>query len=167
MFADDFTGAAGTGVNTANWLYDLGTGYPGGAANWGTGEIETMTNSTANVYQDGAGHLVIKPIRTPPAVDSGRMRPSAPTSPLRPAASCGSRRPSSSPTSAAPAAAGYWPAFWTLGAAARRVGATDWPGIGEIDIMEDINGRSSEFATLHCGTSPGGVCNETTGLGSW
>jgi hypothetical protein len=32
--------------------------------------------------------------------------------------------------------------------------------------MEDINGLSSEFGTLHCGTSPGGPCNETTGIGS-
>jgi hypothetical protein len=32
--------------------------------------------------------------------------------------------------------------------------------------MEDINGRSSEFATLHCGVAPGGPCNEYTGLGS-
>jgi hypothetical protein len=39
QFADDFNGAAGTGVNTANWLYDLGTGYPGGPSGWGTGEI--------------------------------------------------------------------------------------------------------------------------------
>ena len=63
VFSDDFTGAAGTGLNTANWLYDIGTGYAGGAANWGTGEVETMTNSTANVYQDGGGNLVIKPVR--------------------------------------------------------------------------------------------------------
>ena len=32
--------------------------------------------------------------------------------------------------------------------------------------MEDINGLSSEFGTLHCGVSPGGPCNETTGIGS-
>src|SRR5258705_70482 len=63
VFADDFNGAANTGVNTGNWLYDLGTSYPGGAANWGPGEVETMTNSPQNVSQDGAGHLVIKPIR--------------------------------------------------------------------------------------------------------
>src|SRR5689334_315617 len=56
-FSEDFSGASGTGLNTGNWLYDTGTGYPGGAANWGTGEVETMTSSTANVYQDGAGHL--------------------------------------------------------------------------------------------------------------
>ncbi|MEV6605514.1 carbohydrate-binding protein [Kutzneria sp. NPDC051319] len=61
---------------------------------------------------------------------------------------------------------GYWPAFWALGAPARPAAATNWPSIGELDIMEDINGRSSEFATLHCGTGSGGPCNETTGLGS-
>jgi hypothetical protein len=33
-------------------------------------------------------------------------------------------------------------------------------------VMEDINGLSSEFGTLHCGVSPGGPCNETTGIGS-
>src|SRR5258707_2850188 len=63
VFSDDFNGAANTGLNTANWLYDLGTSYAGGAPNFGTGEVETVTNSTQNVYQDGAGHLVIKPIR--------------------------------------------------------------------------------------------------------
>jgi hypothetical protein len=53
-----------------------------------------------------------------------------------------------------------------LGAAARPVGATNWPSIGEWDVMEDINGRSSVFGTLHCGVAPGGPCNEFTGLGS-
>jgi beta-glucanase (GH16 family) len=32
--------------------------------------------------------------------------------------------------------------------------------------MEDINGRSSEFGTLHWGTAPGGPCNENNGSGS-
>jgi len=167
VFADDFTGAAGTGLNTANWLYDLGTGYPGGAANWGTGEIETMTNSTANVYQDGNGNLAIKPIRaangswTSGRVETQRTDLAAPAGgKLRIEARI------QQPNVSGAAAAGYWPAFWALGAAARGTGASGWPGIGEIDVLEDINGRSSEFATLHCGTSPGGPCNETTGLGS-
>ena len=65
VFSDDFNGAAGSGLNRADWLYDTGTGYnyPGAAGNWGTGELETATDSTANVYQDGSGHLVIKPIK--------------------------------------------------------------------------------------------------------
>src|SRR5258706_417677 len=67
---------------------------------------------------------------------------------------------------ASAAAAGYWPAFWSMGAAARPASATNWPSIGEWDVMEDVNGLSSEFATLHCGVAPGGPCNEFTGLGS-
>jgi hypothetical protein len=167
VFSDDFTGAAGSGLNTANWLYDIGTSYPGGAGNWGTGEVETMTNSTANVYQDGAGNLVIKPIRdaagnwTSGRVETQRTDFAAPAG--------GKVRLEArlqQPNVSGAAAAGYWPAFWALGAAARPVGATNWPSIGEWDVMEDINGRSSVFGTLHCGTGSGGPCNETTGLGS-
>ena len=167
VFSDDFTGAANTGVNTANWLYDLGHGYPGGAANWGTGEVETMTNSTQNVFQDGAGHLVIKPIRdgagnwTSGRIETQRTDFAAPAGgKLRIEASI------QQPNVSGAAALGYWPAFWALAAAARPVGATNWPGVGEWDIMEDINGLSSEFGTLHCGVRPGGPCNETTGIGS-
>jgi hypothetical protein len=167
VFSDDFNGAAGTGVNTGNWLYDLGHGYPGGAGNWGTGEVESMTNSTANVFQDGAGHLAIKPIRdgagnwTSGRIETQRTDFAAPAG--------GKMRIEASlqqPNVSGAAALGYWPAFWALGAAARPVGATNWPSIGELDVMEDINGRSSEFGTLHCGSSPGGPCNETTGIGS-
>jgi Carbohydrate binding module (family 6)/Glycosyl hydrolases family 16 len=167
VFSDDFNGASGTGVNTGNWLYDLGHGYPGGAGNWGTGEVESMTNSTANVFQDGAGHLAIKPIRdgagnwTSGRIETQRTDFAAPAG--------GKMRIEASlqqPNVSGAAALGYWPAFWALGAAARPVGATNWPSIGELDVMEDINGRSSEFGTLHCGSSPGGPCNETTGIGS-
>ncbi|GIF36438.1 carbohydrate-binding protein [Actinoplanes xinjiangensis] len=167
VFSDDFTGAAGTGLNRSHWLYSTGTGYPGGAANWGTGEIETMTDSTANVYQDGGGNLVIKPIRdsagrwTSGRVETQRTDFAAPAG--------GKMRMEAriqQPNVTGAAAAGYWPAFWALGAAARPVGATNWPSIGEIDILENINGRSSVFSALHCGTNPGGPCNETTGLTS-
>src|SRR4051812_14931000 len=46
-FRDDFSG---TGLpNPANWLLTLGTAYPGGPANFGTGEIQTMTKDPKNV----------------------------------------------------------------------------------------------------------------------
>jgi beta-glucanase (GH16 family) len=167
VFSDDFNGAANTGVNRSNWLYDIGTSYPGGAANWGTGEIERMTDSTANVYQDGAGNLAIKPIRdgagnwTSGRIETQRTDFAAPAGgKLRVEASI------QQPNVSGAAAAGYWPAFWMLGDAARPVGATNWPSIGEWDILENINGRDSHFAALHCGVSPGGPCNETTGIGS-
>jgi beta-glucanase (GH16 family) len=62
------------------------------------------------------------------------------------------------------AAAGYWPAFWMLGAGFRG-NDLNWPGIGEIDIMENINGINKNWGTLHCGVDPGGPCHETTGIG--
>jgi beta-glucanase (GH16 family) len=163
VFSDDFTGAAGSGLNTSDWLYDTGTGYSGGAANWGTGEVETATNSTANVYQDGAGHLVIKPIRdSSGAWTSGRIETQR-TDFAAPAG--GELELSASIEQPDPATGvGYWPAFWALGADARATAATDWPAVGELDIMEDVNGLSEHSASLHCGTDPGGPCNETTGL---
>src|ERR1700756_5165988 len=41
IWSDEFNGAANTGVNTSNWLYDTGTGYgcSGCPGNWGTGEV--------------------------------------------------------------------------------------------------------------------------------
>src|SRR5262245_34303747 len=63
VWSDEFAGAANTGVDTGpnGWIYDLGSGYacPGCPPNWGTGEVETMTDTIANVSHDGAGHLRI------------------------------------------------------------------------------------------------------------
>src|SRR5437588_11383618 len=53
VISDDFNGGAGSGVSS-NWMYDTGPG-----SNFGTGEIETMTNSTSNVHLDGNGNLDI------------------------------------------------------------------------------------------------------------
>ncbi|HEY3753661.1 MAG TPA: glycoside hydrolase family 16 protein [Pseudonocardiaceae bacterium] len=165
VFSDDFTGAANTGLDTTKWLYDLGTSYPGGAGNWGTGEVESETNSTANVFQDGSGHLVIKPIRSSTgAWTSGRVETQS-TSFAAPAG--GEMEITASIEQPNPAVGlGYWPAFWAMGAAARPVGATNWPSIGELDILEDVNGMSDISHTFHCGVDPGGPCNETTGIGS-
>jgi len=35
VWRDEFNGRAGTGVDRDKWLYDLGTGYPGGTAQLG------------------------------------------------------------------------------------------------------------------------------------
>jgi beta-glucanase (GH16 family) len=57
---------------------------------------------------------------------------------------------------------GIWPAFWLLGDAIRR--GTGWPLCGEIDILETVNGQTTGYGTVHCGTYPGGPCNEPSGL---
>ncbi|MGH8918413.1 MAG: SGNH hydrolase domain-containing protein, partial [Actinomycetes bacterium] len=64
LLRDDFDGPAGSRPSAANWQYDLGTCYPGcPAPQWGTGEVETMTDSTDNVRLDGKGALEIVPTR--------------------------------------------------------------------------------------------------------
>ncbi|GAB3376387.1 carbohydrate-binding protein [Micromonospora halotolerans] len=62
-------------------------------------------------------------------------------------------------------AAGYWPAFWALGSPYRG-NYQNWPGIGEFDIMENVNGINSVWGVLHCGVAPGGPCNEFNGIGA-
>lgn len=167
LFSDDFEGPANTAVVGANWKFDLGTGYPGGAANWGTGEVETMTDALTNVSLDGQGHLAITPQRdaagnwTSGRIETQRTDFAAPEGgKLRIEASL------QQPNVSGAAADGYWPAFWALGAEARTNAATTWPSIGEWDIMESVNGRESYFHTLHCGVNPGGPCNETSGISS-
>ena len=167
VWSDSFTGNAGSGVNTADWLYATGTSYPGGASNWGTGEIETMTSSTDNVALDGSGHLAITPLRDASGNwTSGRIETERTDFAAPPGGVMRVEASLQQPDVNADNGASYWPAFWMLGAAARPVGATNWPGIGEIDIMENVNGRDSVWSTLHCGVVSGGPCNETTGRGS-
>jgi beta-glucanase (GH16 family) len=162
-WSDDFNGANGTGVDTANWKYDTGPG-----SSFGTGEIETMTDSTANVFRDGAGHLVLRALHSgsdPRAGwTSGRIETQAATFGAPPGGVVMMESRIQQPNVTTANGAGYWPAFWMLGAPLRT--GTPWPTSGEVDILEDINGRSSVFGTLHCGTFPGGVCNEGTGIGS-
>jgi plastocyanin len=167
VWGTEFDGPVGSGVDTSSyWQYDHGHGYKcsGCPANWGTGEIESMSDSTTNVYRDGKGHLVIKAIRdasgnwTSGRIETKRTDFAAPPGgQLKITASL--QQPNVT------GAAGYWPAFFMLGAQFRD-NFLNWPGVGEVSIMENANGRSSEFATLHCGVVPGGPCNEFTGLSS-
>ncbi|WUJ12275.1 carbohydrate-binding protein [Actinoplanes sp. NBC_00393] len=166
VWADDFTGAANTLPSGANWIIDTGHNYPGGPANWGTGEIQNYTNSTANLAHDGSGNLRITPIRnangqwTSARIETQRTDFKAPTG--------GVLRIEGRiqmPNVTGDAALGYWPAFWALGAPYRG-NYQNWPAIGEFDVMENVNGINSVWGVLHCGVNPGGPCNETNGLGA-
>ncbi|GAB2724435.1 ricin-type beta-trefoil lectin domain protein [Kitasatospora kifunensis] len=152
VFSDDFAGSAGAPPSGANWIYDTGPG-----SNFGTGEIETMTNSTDNVYLDGNGHLDITALNNGGNWTSGRIQtPSANVG----APAGGKLEVTASIMQPNPGSGlGYWPAFWMLGPG-------QWPENGEIDIMEDVNALSQVAGTIHCGTDPGGPCNEGNGIGS-
>jgi beta-glucanase (GH16 family) len=162
-WSDDFNGAANAAPDAANWKYDTGPG-----SSFGTGEIETMTNSAANVFTDGSGHLVLKALHTgtdpSSGWTSGRIETQAATFGAPVGGVVEMQASIQQPNLTTANGAGYWPAFWMLGSTLRT--GTPWPQAGEVDILEDINSRSSVFGTLHCGVDPGGPCNETTGIGS-
>jgi beta-glucanase (GH16 family) len=161
-WSDDFNGAANTGID-GNWKYDTGPG-----SSFGTGEIETMTSSTSNVFQDGSGHLVLKALHSgsnpTSGWTSGRVETNAATFGAPAGGVVRMQASIQQPNLNTSNGAGYWPAFWMLGSTLRS--GTPWPTSGEVDILEDINSRSSVFGTLHCGVNPGGPCNESTGIGS-
>ena len=150
-------------MNGGNWKYDTGPG-----SSFGTGEIETMTNSTSNVFQDGNGHLVLKALHSGSdprsGWTSGRVETQAATFGAPAGGVVMMQSSIQQPNLNTSNGAGYWPAFWMLGSTLRT--GTAWPTSGEVDILEDINSRSSVFGTLHCGVNPGGPCNESTGIGS-
>jgi beta-glucanase (GH16 family) len=158
VWTDTFSGAAGSGVDPSVWKYNTGTGI------FGTGEIETMTSSTSNVHVDGHGNLDITALGHGQSWTSGRIQTissdfGAPAGGEM-AVTASIRQPNPS------VGLGYWPAFWMLGPG-------DWPGTGEIDILEDVNALNELSATLHCGnlTQPNpdgtlGPCHEFTGISS-
>jgi beta-glucanase (GH16 family) len=161
VWNDNFAGAAGTAPAADNWLFTTGTSYPGGAAQFGTGEIQTYTDDPANVSLDGDGHLVITATR-----DAGGAWRSARIETRRtdfePATGgtleIAARIKVPSPSQ------GYWPAFWMLGDGFRG-NYVNWPSVGEIDIMENTGRQPTlVYATLHCGVTPGGPCRENDGL---
>jgi Ricin-type beta-trefoil lectin domain/Glycosyl hydrolases family 16 len=149
VFSDDFSGGSGSGIDS-QWMYDTGAG-----SSFGTGEIETMTNSTSNVHLDGNGNLDITALGSGSSWTSGRVQ----TTSANVGAPAGGELEVTASIQQPSGGLGYWPAFWMLGPG-------QWPENGEIDIMEDVNSLSELSGTVHCGTDPGGPCNEPNGIGS-
>lgn len=168
LFYDDFTDRPVGGL-PASWMWNIaaGTRDAGGPAHWGTGELETYTSHSPNIAITSDHKLRITPIRGHDGTwTSARLESKAPWdfcaepgTRLRIEAKIklGANAPSSQ--------LGIWPAFWALGAAYRG-NYTNWPGIGEIDILESVNGESQARHVVHCGVTPGGPCRESTGIAS-
>jgi hypothetical protein len=164
VWSDTFGGAAGTSPSSANWILDTGHNSVGGPADWGTGEVEAASSSTANVSVDGNNHLNITALRdssgnwTSGRIETQRSDFAAPAGGML-QISASIKQPN--PTDGL----GYWPAFWALGGASRTGGGT-WPSIGETDILENVNAHEESSSGLHCGVAPNGPCNEYSGRGS-
>lgn len=158
VWQDDFNGPAGSGVDASAWKYNTGQGV------FGTGEIETMTDSPQNVHLDGHGNLDITALGHGRSWTSGRIQTQSSDFG---APAGGEMAVTSTIRQPDPAnGLGYWPAFWMLGPG-------DWPSSGEIDVLEDVDALSQHSATFHCGNlddlNPDGTrgpCHEFTGLSS-
>ena len=154
----EFNGAVGP-APTAGYAYDLGNN--GG---WGNGEVEvycgppgyptnpsvcpsTFSTSTAPVYIDGAGHLVIQPRDVNGTWISGRLVTSGGQTFQYGIIEARIQLQDMNPQ-------GLWPAFWGLGNNINS--GTPWPNCGEADILEDwspqvLNGAgdAGENSTIH------------------
>jgi beta-glucanase (GH16 family) len=134
VWRDEFDGPAGV-IDRNKW--NLETGGDG----FGNQELEYYTNRSDNVALDGQGALVITARRESfggNAFTSGRINSAGHFSQAYGRFEARIQIPKGQ---------GIWPAFWMLGA---NIGDVDWPGCGEIDIMENIGRElSTNHGSLH------------------
>ncbi len=145
-WSDEFNGQAGQSPDAAKWTIDLGTGQDG----WGNSELQSYTNSPANISLDDQGNLVITAINEGNRFTSARIK----TQGLF--AQQYGRFEARIKTPYGP---GIWPAFWMLG---ENIETVPWSGCGEIDIME-LRGQEPHIihGTIHGPGYSGG--NPVTG----
>jgi len=165
LFRDDFTSSSSL---SSNWVYDLGTSYPGQSKtspNWGTGEVETYTSSSTNIFVSD-GYLHIYPVKSGNTWTSARIE-------TKKEFQCFAGEKMlvegyiNLGSAAAGQQAGIWPSFWAMGKSFRTQGNKGWPATGEWDIAESKDGARETWQVIHCGTtSPenGGPCNEPDGI---
>lgn len=137
-------------------------GYPGGPAQFGTDEIETVTDDPTNLVADG--RLRITPTRVGDRWFSARIETARVFKPAKGSIMRVEAR-LQLPNVHGPEAAGYWPAFWMMGSS-QRDARWEWPACGEFDIAESVNGVNRNWSTLHGGpaSSWGGPFGEPSGF---
>jgi hypothetical protein len=149
-FCDDFTGAAGTKPNPADWSLLS-------AANC-NGAIGTCTPN--NVYLDGQGHVVLEVTQSGNTTYAAWMDSFGVSNP--PPLSFGYGRLEAS-IKFPPISTGFWPAFFIVGSSIDSVG---WPTCGEIDIYEygwpGDPYTTGYNASLHGNNGSGGATTFTT-----
>jgi beta-glucanase (GH16 family) len=145
VWSDDFIGGSGAPPDPTRWTYDVGGG------GWGNGELETYTNSTANSYQDGAGHLVIQALNNG-GYTSARLKTQGLFDQAYGRVEASIQLPAGTAQGS-----GLWPAFWMLGS---NINTVSWPACGEIDIMENIgqyDTATQNLGHVHGPVQPGGA----------
>jgi beta-glucanase (GH16 family) len=163
QWCQEFNGSAGS-PDTSVWNFDLGNNN-----GWGNGEAEvycgppgypnnpsqcptTFSASTAPVYIDGNGHLVIQPRNVNGTWISGRMNTEGKQNFQYGILEARIQLPDTTNQ-------GLWPAFWSLGS---NISTAGWPTCGEADIMENWSpqvhngaGPSGNNSTIHTAKTGG------------
>jgi len=155
LWQDTFGGAAGTGVNEANWQIITNINV--------NNEIQQYTTSRNNLQISGGETVQIIPQKDASGRwTSGRIESKYTFTPAagRVTIAEGLIRFGDTPIANKK---GIWPAFWILGDALRN--GVSWPRCGELDILETVNGQLTGYGTVHCDTYPNGACNEPNGIG--
>jgi beta-glucanase (GH16 family) len=141
---DEFNGPAGTKPSASKWNFEVG-----GEPNWGNEEWQYYTSRKENVSTDGAGNLVISARKEKlPGMENCQFGSCDITS---------GRITTKDKFDQAygrfearikiPDGQGLWPAFWMMG---NNIDDVDWPGNGEIDIMEIIGSEPGTlYGTVH------------------
>lgn len=128
VWADEFNGPAGEGIDTTVWNFDIGAGCDTEAGcGWGNNELQFYTDRPENVAQDGEGNLVIT-ARAESFEGFGYTSGRITTKNL-----FAQQYGRFEARIQMPWGRGLWPAFWMLGA---NIDEVSWPQCGEIDIVE-------------------------------
>lgn len=140
LWADEFNDET---INGANWQYETGDGTDYGLqSGWGNNELQIYTESAENSGIEQDGDLSVLYIR---ATDDGAGNY---TSAKLTTQNLFSMRFGRIDVKAKmPKGQGIWPAVWALG---DNIDEIDWPGCGEIDIVEILGHEPHKmYSTLH------------------
>jgi beta-glucanase (GH16 family) len=150
VWADEFDGPDGSGVDRTKWVPEVG-GHC-----WSNHELQFYRDELANAHVEG-GALVITAIRE--SHTSGGVTRDYTSARLKTHGVFEQAYGRFEARIQLPYGQGIWPAFWMLG---NDIGAAGWPACGEIDVMENI-GREP---TLVHGTVHGPGYSGAAGIGA-
>ena len=151
VWSDEFNGAS---IDLTKWTFDIGNGAQAGNPGWGNDELEYYTSNSANAYvTNGFLHIraqlqVTNTTEGTFNYTSARMKTQGLYAKTYGRIEWRAQLPKGT---------GFWPALWMLGT---NIDSIDWPGCGEIDVVEN-NGANITFeqGSIHSGSDATQVFN--------
>ncbi|MCB0580501.1 MAG: glycoside hydrolase family 16 protein [Phaeodactylibacter sp.] len=156
VWSDEFD----ANISSDNWVYELGDGTAYGLPpGWGNAERQLYTSSQNNslVLEDEEGNSVLAIVARREPGDNRYSSAKLTTQNLH-----SFRYGRVEARIKVPQGQGLWPAFWMLG---DNISEVDWPGCGEVDIMEVIGHEPNVVhSTAHYTNSENKAASNGKGL---